>query len=183
MAKGNVARDDIPQDETVAEKSAEIARIEQFDDAQLRAIVSIDDAFKLAAEVWGEISDAGELIGSGFTPVPDGGKARLVDVPFIVLNLRFNTGDFGEYASAMIVTQGGDRLVLNDGSTGIYYQFRELVEVSKRHGGWMLKRGLRESVYATCTKCGMPRMAEMEKCNCGDTGKERAKGRTYYLAI
>lgn len=183
MAKGNAARDDIPQDETVAEKSAEIARIEQFDDAQLRAIVSIDDAFKLAAEVWGEISDAGELIGSGFTPVPDGGKARLVDVPFIVLNLRFNTGDFGEYASAMIVTQGGDRLVLNDGSTGIYYQFRELVEVSKRHGGWMLKRGLRESVYATCTKCGMPRMAEMEKCNCGDTGKERAKGRTYYLAI
>lgn len=153
-----------------------------FDDALLRGIASFDDAVKLAADVWGGITPAGEHIGNGFSVVPKDQKERLVGVSFVVLAMKFHDGDHGEYVSMLLVTSNGDRLILNDGSTGIYYQARTLVELTGRSGGFSVSDGLRVSEYDTCFDCGIPRPQNEAECNkCGDTQTKRSRGRTFYF--
>lgn len=55
-------------------------------------------------------------------------KATLVGVPFVAIQWRFNTGDMGEFVSVEIITKDKRKLILNDGSTGIYAQLKHLTE-------------------------------------------------------
>lgn len=153
-----------------------------FDDALLRGIGGFEDAVKLAADVWGGITPAGEHIGNGFSVVPKDQKGRLVGVGFVILAMKFHEGDFGEYVSMLIVTSNNDRLILNDGSTGIFYQARDLVDVTGKSGGFSVSDGLRISEYATCFDCGIPRPENVAECNkCGDKQTKRGKGETFYF--
>lgn len=155
-----------------------------FDDALLRGITSFEDAVKLAADVWGGVTAAGEHIGNGFSVVPKDQKSRLIGVGFIILAMKFHEGDFGEYVSMLIVTANNDRLILNDGSTGIYYQARDLVDTTGRSGGIHVSDGLRLSEYDTCAgpNCGIPRPTNVEECKrCGDTQTKRGRGETFYF--
>lgn len=153
-----------------------------FDDALLRGITSFEDAVKLAADVWGGITTAGEHIGNGFSVVPKDQKSRLIGVGFVILAMKFHEGDHGEYVSMLLVTANGDRLILNDGSTGIYYQARDLVDVTGKSGGFSVSDGLRLSEYDTCFECGIPRPEAVEECKrCGDKQTKRARGATYYF--
>lgn len=155
-----------------------------FDDALLRGISTFEDAVRLSADVWGEITPAGEHIGNGFSILPKDQKSRLVGVGFLILAMKFHEGDFGEYVSMLIMTANNDRLILNDGSTGIYYQARTLAETVGRTGGIHVSDGLRVSEYDTCAgpNCGVPRPSGTEECErCGDTQTKRGKGETYYF--
>lgn len=153
-----------------------------FDDALLRGITGFEDAVKLAADVWGGITAAGEHIGNGFSVVPKDQKSRLVGVGFVILAMKFHEGDFGEYVSMLIVTSNNDRLILNDGSTGIFYQARDLVDTTGKSGGFSVSDGLRLSEYDTCFECGVPRPPNVEECKrCGDVQSKRGKGETYYF--
>src|SRR5215469_10341469 len=55
--------------------------------------------------------------GTGYSVLNN--KDRLIDVPFIILDYRFNLGDQGTFVSMNVMTKGNEKLIVNDGSTGI----------------------------------------------------------------
>jgi len=126
----------------------------------LRQIRSFDEAVALVQETLGDeaIKDAAEEIGTGFTVLASDDKARLIGVPFVILSVDFNPGDQGPFASMMIVTQQGERLIINDGSTGIYAQLDEWAVRSEVPGG-LLVQGLRRSDYTYADENGVNRPA------------------------
>lgn len=181
MAKQKAnATAEIETTEATVSSANVVARIADFTDTMLRGITSFEDAYALAAAAWGEVSDAGDNIGNGFTVMPNEQKNRLVGVSFVIVNCRFVDGDFGEYVSLLLVTQNNENLIMNDGSTGVYYQVRQLVEETGRMGGWAVKHGLRVSEYDTCFGCGKPR-PQQRACDCGNEDTRRAKGETFYF--
>jgi hypothetical protein len=160
----------------------EVSRSERLEDEQLREVRTFADALALAAEAYGNVQTITEFeLGSGFKILPDRDKSRLIGVSLIILHYQFNEGEFGEFVSVMLVTMHGDRLVLNDGSTGIYAQLCDVAKTG-RFGGIAIPRGLRVSGYPTCFQCGAPRPDSEETCDdCGDQTARRSKGETYYL--
>lgn len=135
---------DQPEEET----DAQIAR-RMWSDSDLREIHSWDDALHVAAES-GEILRASEEIGSGFKILDD--KDKLLKVPFMALEWRFNSGQYenryGEktdFVSVTVFTKHGDRYILNDGSTGIARQLRELSDRTGKYGPLYVEEGLRVS--------------------------------------
>lgn len=149
-------------------------------DEQLRNVDSYEDAMLLAEEINGVVSDISEKLGTGFIILED--KDKLVKTEFVAILWRFSAGTFGGFVSMAVVTKGGDKYIVNDGSAGIFEQLRELSAMEKQFGGMKVPRGLRVSEYATCFECGVPRTAEELECSrCGDTAERRATGHTYYL--
>lgn len=104
------------------------------------------------------IISAAEL-GTGWTVLATNEKSRLVGVPLIVLDWQFNDGDNGEFVSARVLTKANERLVVNDGSTGICQQLREL-EMREETRAIFCKRGLRVSEYEYEDKDGSKRPAK-----------------------
>lgn len=98
-------------------------------------------------------------LGSGWAVLATTEKGRLVGVPLIVLDWTFNDGDNGEFVSARVITKPGERLVINDGSTGICQQLREL-EMREETRAIFCKRGLRVSEYDYTDKDGTKRPAK-----------------------
>lgn len=131
------------------ETSTEIAVNGQpkYSDDELLAVQSFDDALRLAAEYYGEenLVSADETIGNGFRLLAN--KDTLIDVPFVALAWRFNPGDFGEFITMMVVTETGQKYIVNDGSTGVCSQLATYTNSTGRHGGMIVKRGLTRSDY------------------------------------
>lgn len=168
-------------EKAVAEKnsdSREISRevIEEankrvLDDDSLRNIRTLDDAFaalqenNVAAESFSEY-------GTGFDVLDNDDKGRLVKQPFVILEWKFNKGDFGEYVAALIVTKSNERFVLIDGSTGINKQLADVTMQRLRRGDAKPQQGL------LCEK-GL-RVSEYEYVD-SKTGESRP-AKTYYLA-
>lgn len=144
-------------------KGTTVAVQNRFLDDDLRAITSFDDAVKLLGDT--PITDSADL-GNGFTVLRKNDKRRLVGVPFLILSVDFLPGDFGkDFASMMIVTKGGEKLIVNDGSTGIADQLLQLrARINGPMRGIVCKHGLRVSDY------------EYE-----DTDGMRIPASTYYL--
>lgn len=93
------------------------------------------------------VVDATEAIGTDqFGPILED-KSRLVGVPFILVYWKFYQGDMGEFASMGILTQSGDRYIVNDGSTGICAQLRELTDKQNIDAMVACKHGFRFSDY------------------------------------
>ncbi|SRR5258708_463556 len=75
-------------------------------------------------------------IGSGWTVVPTKEQSKLEGVPFVIVDIAERAGDFGPYYSLQvrlrnpIVIDGTetDRVVINDGSTGIYEQLSSMLD-------------------------------------------------------
>lgn len=75
-------------------------------------------------------------------------KALLVKQPMIIVKWDFYPGDFGkEFVSAWVITQDDKRYILNDGSTGICDQLRELTDRTGRKTMLGCPKGLRVSEY------------------------------------
>lgn len=124
----------------------------QFSDAQLRSVTSFDEAVALATQTFGDVLDATEEIGSGFTRLEN--KDRLIDVPFIILSFSMSEGDFrgddGQlqyFTSLRVVTKSNDKYWFTDGGSGIYRQLEDLAVRSGRTGGILVEHGLRKSEY------------------------------------
>lgn len=120
-----------------------------FDDSSLRKITNFDEAFAAAQEMYGDVVDASTTIGTGFDLMQTDEKDQLVGEPFIVLEIKFNWSDQynQEFVSFVAVTEHGRRVIVNDGSTGIYAQLRSFVDEYNRYGGILVKGGLRRSDY------------------------------------
>jgi hypothetical protein len=163
-----------------------LASIQQFaGDAAMRSVGSYEEALALAEAVHGSVIDIAEELGTGFALLED--KGKLEDVEFVLLQWRFNAGDFGGgFVSAGLVTVTGDKYIINDGGTGICAQLMELTQETKRFGGVKVPKGLRKSEYPTCPQCGKPMSRDEIECSnavCDFEGDKRGQGTTYYLDL
>lgn len=167
------------------QESAEIELVKKVrDEDVLREIESFDQAYALAAEAYGGVVDASELLGTGFDVLNSDEKKQLVNVPFIVLDSRIHEGEQGQFCSLVAVTEKGARYIINDGSTGIYAQVQRLRNKTGKDGGWLIRHGLRDSEYPTCKNCGKPHPTKVTKCMvCQDDSADRGVGRTFYLDV
>lgn len=137
----------------------------RFSDDQLRAISSLTEALELA----GPIVDISETeLSSGFDVCS---KTLLIDVPFVILDWSFSTGEQGEFVSVIIVTRDGKKYIITDGSTGIYAQLKRLPRLTSGVIG--VAKGLRRSDYDRTDEQGQPIINDK-------TGKVE-RGSTFYL--
>lgn len=139
-----------------------------WDDQSLRSLDSFSDAL---ATVGPNVLDSADEIGSGFSVLED--KDKLLKQTFLILEWRFNpgkytndTGELTDFVSATVITKANDRFILNDGSTGIAKQLRDLSDRTGQYGGLLCRNGLRVS-----------RDYDVELPDGSTT-----KGTTYYLA-
>lgn len=109
-----------------------------------------------------EITDQ-SAFGSGFTLLKE--KDQLVSKPFIIVEWRFSLGDHGEFVSALVMTNSGDKFVINDGSTGIYAQLRSITDETGKTHAHVVRNGLVRSDYEYV-----------------DNNGEKHPATTYYLA-
>jgi hypothetical protein len=115
------------------------------------------------SEISKQLYEAGDIVsaaeyGTGFEVLDKDAKGQLVGVPFIVLDWTLNEGDFGEFVSLRLVTQDNRKLIVNDGSTGIAKQIREIAEVGEQRALYV-KKGLRRSDYEYTAKDGSKKPA------------------------
>jgi hypothetical protein len=154
---------------------AEIAKIQTvLTDTELNQITSIEDAIQALG-----VTDPSGLSwdASPWTLLTD--KDKLVGRAFLAVQWKFHQSKEylgSEYVSVYVITQdslnGETHFVINDGSTGIARQLRELTDnrVDAEHktpyGGALVKGGLKLSEYDRTD----------------EKGTVIGKGRTYYLS-
>lgn len=133
--------------------------------AEISDFASALSALENAGVAYNSISD----YGTGFTVID---KEKVVGVPFVVVEWRFNASALNDdgFVSAAIVTKHGDKFIINDGSSGMRKQFREITDRrnAAKHptpqNGLLVPGGLTVSNY------------EYE-----DSDGKRRPARTYYL--
>ena len=141
-----------------------------FDDETLSGIKSFADAWDMAQSLGGtqSISD----FGTGFVVVES--KDQLIGVPLMILEWRFNPGEFGMFASATAVTEDGRKVIINDGSTGIRAQL-EMVTAQRKTAG------VAEDRLQTFLAC--PKGVRASRYEFADANDGKVKSATtYYLA-
>lgn len=131
-------------------------------------VTTFDEALAILSAS-GVVAESISDFGAGFTVVD---KARLVNVPFVILEWRFNSSELNDagFVSLSVVTKNNDKWVINDGSTGILQQLIRVTRVRRQRkhatpqNGLAVPAGLSVSNY---------RYTDAE-------GKERPAS-TYYL--
>lgn len=90
-----------------------------FTDEELAQLGSFDDVLA-AAKARETVIDSANDYGTGFRVLDSKDKAKLIGEAFILIEWRFNDGKFpGGFVSALLMTKAGEKVVLNDGSTGV----------------------------------------------------------------
>lgn len=140
----------MPTNSAVAKNDAAEANKAIVSDEAWGNLSSIGDAMKYLSEL-GAVPESIADYGSGLTVVED--KDTLVKRAFFIVEWSFREGDHGDYVSALIITGAGEKLVLNDGSTGIRDQLRAVTNKRVADGkpfpqqGIAVPNGLRASHY------------------------------------
>lgn len=127
------------------DQSTEVENIDGFSEDALGELESISDVL---AATGGTIPSAADVLGNGFGILED--KMRLVNVEFIIVKYGEHTSEKvkgKKFATIHVITRGGDKYVVNDGSTGIMEQLRKLKEDQGHVCPLYVPRGLRVSDY------------------------------------
>jgi hypothetical protein len=74
-------------------------------------------------------------------------KGRLVGVPLLIVKWNFHPGKGGDFVSLWILTQTGERYIVNDGSTGIKEQLQTYTAETGRNAMLRADRGFSRSDY------------------------------------
>jgi hypothetical protein len=113
----------------------------------------IPDSWDDAIQYLQETGEVVEFEGSPWHPVD---KKHLVGKPFIIMGWAEQNGDRGPYTSLFAICQEPvpddngtfrNRVVINDGGTGIHSQWSTVVASGKAKVGLLCKNGLRVSEY------------------------------------
>ena len=93
-------------------------------------VTSFEDALAIL-NASGVVAESISDFGAGFTVVD---KARLLNVPFVILEWRFNSSELNDagFVSLSVVTKNGDKWIINDGSTGILQQLIRVTRVRRQ---------------------------------------------------
>ena len=163
------------------ETTTDVVTYTDMSDESLRALTSFDEALALATDVHGGVEVAADVLGNGFAILKDENKYRLVGVPLLFLDWRFNQGDMGEFVSAYVVARNEDgtiaKYVLNDGSSGICKTLRTYTDNTGRSGGLAARHGLRFSDYIYCSECN----AVVDPVEDHEHAKAHKKAATFYI--
>ena len=132
----------VSQDKT--DTTGEIAKaVDGFTEAALADINSFADVMK----VTGNVVNISDVLGNGFSVVDD--KTVLIGQEFIVVkyaeHMSETTG--GLFATMHVITAKNEKLIVNDGSTGIRAQLLELAETQGTVCPLYVPRGLRVSNF------------------------------------
>lgn len=129
----------------MADKSTSVATTERIiTNDNLRDIKSMEDAIALLD---GQVDNSADVIGTGADILSGADKDKLLGIPFLAISWSFNLGDFGPFVSINVITDKGDKYVINDGSTGIRDQLVAFTDQSGRQTGLLCRKGLRKSEY------------------------------------
>lgn len=129
--------------------------LDVFDASMLDKFASIEEAFAYAESLGFSAADNDADGVKSLDIITD--KDQLINVPFLIVEWRFhNSTKFeGEFCSLEIMDKDGNRAIVNDGSTGICKQLRELSahRVENEHAApnalRMVAGGLSRSDYET----------------------------------
>jgi hypothetical protein len=156
-------------------ESAAVA-VRQISNDDLLNISSFEDALAFVAEQYGDVLAADEVIGNGFRMLAD--KNKLVGTPFVAVQWKFHPGDFdGYYTNMLVVTDQGDRYIVNDGGAGITRELMEFSKRSNRMGGVVFRNGLSASTYTFCATC------QSAKCEDDTNSHKLTPATTFYLDL
>jgi hypothetical protein len=137
-----------PGSQEIAQQSESI-----FSSDELQSIETWDDYFNLLEQKEEPVYFAEKVLGDGFAILSTNQKHQLCDIPLAFIEWRFNGGKMGEFVSAKVIAKTGDmpsdlrKVIINDGSTGIYRQLKEFSAKTGKFGGLIVKAGLKESNY------------------------------------
>jgi hypothetical protein len=175
------------QAEVVSVTEGTVVIPDMFDEDALRAIASFDDALALTREYLGEIEEADQVLGDGFSVLKQDDKGRLVGVPLILMEWNFYPGDYGsDFVAVRIAARNENgtigKYILNDGSTGIATMLRRYADRTGKRGGLFVKHGLSVSEYDYCSMC----QKAASKCDVPDVHKNSPErlwrpAKTFYL--
>lgn len=131
-----------------AEENSALVPSSSISTNQLREIHSFDDALRVMEETYGAdaLALASDALGDGFALAKS--KDQLIGVPCAFISWNDSLGDHGPFVAARLVTQDGRKLVITDGSEGIFRQLMDFQESKGRSGGLVAKNGLRRSDYS-----------------------------------
>ena len=118
-----------------------------IDYSQVRGL---DDAIAAANAAGLDVQDITDF-GDGFVLLDSGDKATLKGVPFVIMDgmNRVDKSTGRSYVSLRIVTGDGRKLIVNDGSVGIYEQAQSIFEKRGTLRGLIVKDGLTGGEYTT----------------------------------
>ena len=153
--------------------------IPAFDDAALTSIVTFEDASALLVDSGIAVERMSDY-GTGFKLVD---SKTLQGTDFLIVQWRFNAGAFGEagFVSVEAITKHNEKVIFNDGSTGIRDQLRVVTaqRIESKHShpqaGLIVMGGLTASEYFFNSDTGEISRIPME-------GKNWKPATTYYLA-
>lgn len=158
----------------------DVARVSLFSQEQLAEI----DGYASAAAMLnaaGVVAESVSDYGTGFSVVKE--NSTLIGVPFLIIGWKFNEGKFGPrgFVSAEIVTKHNEKLIINDGSTGILAQLSVVTDqrIARGHAhpyaGLIVANGLTASEYFYNSISG-------EISRAPQSGPDWVPAQTYYLA-
>jgi hypothetical protein len=125
-------------------------------------------SFADVAAQFQDVREASDVLGNGFGVLED--KSKLLNVEFVVVKYAAHTSDKngGAFSTLHVVTREGEKLIVNDGSTGIHAQCKELKEKYGNVAPLFVRRGLRVSEYDyTDEKTGLQTKAKTFYLNTG----------------
>jgi hypothetical protein len=114
-----------------------------FTEEALADINSFADVLKHT----GNVVNISDVLGNGFSVVDD--KTALIGVEFVVVKYAEHKSETtgGLFATMHVITSKNEKLIVNDGSTGICAQLRELAEKQGTVCPLYVPRGLRVSNF------------------------------------
>lgn len=145
VAKNGNTENQTPETAVDASTSTTVEPIDGFDESTLRDLTSMSDVLALTKD---RIPNIAEVLGNGFEILDN--KMRLVDVEFVIVRYgehKSDKGSKGTFATIHVITSNGNKYVVNDGSTGIQEQLKEIKEEHGRVAPLYVPRGLRVSEY------------------------------------
>lgn len=119
-----------------------------FNDAELREISDFKSVLEAAKAKGLAVTDSGDEIGNGFSLLDD--KRVLVGKELVIIDWKFThrsvangADEDADFVTMLVITDTGEKWIVNDGSTGIYKQLSELGDPHVIHAA----KGLRVSDY------------------------------------
>jgi hypothetical protein len=147
---------------------------ETFTPDTVRAATASYKGIDFIPDTWEEVAEAfgGEVLMFEGSPWKVVDKDTLIGVPFMICDVKvsWSTKYDSPFVNILALTKDNEKIVINDGSTGIMEQMLHMLNKSKRKAGIVCEGGLRKSDYPVTIHDGM-----------SDTDKV-IEATTYYIA-
>lgn len=127
-----------------------------YTEEERRNLNSISDVLAAAG---GSVTVITDVLGDGFSVLED--KTELLDTEFVVIEYSVHESEQngGEFSTLHVITAHNEKLIVNDGSTGIHEQCQALLKKTGKVAPLHVPRGLRVSNYTFTGDDGKPKKA------------------------